>query len=153
MLQCNYRRSRRLFTAVGPELWKCRLAVIFPQAVVDNKSHPAHIARVGAPPLGAMARLRSSSLNIRWQSFRLRSAAGGFDALWRVQRVGDQSSVPGCLTSESEERETWTAESLRAASRAGKPAGVAVGRDFGGRRFRSTLVRERASHASDLSWA
>ena len=29
--------------------------------------------------------------------------------------------VPGCLTGESEERETWTAESLRAASGRGKP--------------------------------
>src|ERR671923_1145280 len=50
------------------------------------------------------------------------------------------ATVPGCLTGESEERETWTAESLRAASliegaclRVG-----AAGRDFGGRRFRST---------------
>jgi hypothetical protein len=29
--------------------------------------------------------------------------------------------VPGCLKSESEERETWTAESLRAAFANGKP--------------------------------
>jgi hypothetical protein len=63
-------------------LWKPRVAGKFPGAAVDKKKHPAHIAPVGAPPLGAMARLRSSSLNIRWQSFRLRSAAGGFDALW-----------------------------------------------------------------------
>jgi hypothetical protein len=28
--------------------------------------------------------------------------------------------VPGCLTGESEERETWTAESLRAASSLGR---------------------------------
>jgi hypothetical protein len=55
---------------------------------VDKKVHPAHIAPVGAPPLGAMARLRSSSLNIRWQSFRLRSAAGGFDALWSPEGRG-----------------------------------------------------------------
>jgi hypothetical protein len=45
--------------------------------------------------------------------------------------------APGCLKSESEERETWTAESLRAASR-----GEAIlywsgfGRDFGGSRLR-----------------
>src|SRR6516225_10646627 len=61
-----------------------------------------------------MARLRSSSLNIRWQSFRLRSAAGGFDALWSPEGRGTFHRPPGCLTSESEERETWTAESLRA---------------------------------------
>ncbi len=51
--------------------------------------------------------------------------------------------VPGCLTGESEERETWTAESLRAASSGGSilridPGAVAAGRDFGGTRFRST---------------
>ncbi|HEY6257144.1 MAG TPA: hypothetical protein VIY51_15275 [Xanthobacteraceae bacterium] len=63
--------------------------------------------------------------------------------------AGGTVRVPGCLTSESEERETWTAESLRAASSNG--AGFlalqdfllreedAAGRDFGGRRFRSTL--------------
>jgi hypothetical protein len=49
--------------------------------------------------------------------------------------------APGCLKSESEERETWTAESLRAASSNGE--GVSFfrergghGRDFGGRRFK-----------------
>src|SRR5262249_61839239 len=48
----------------------------------------------------------------------------------------------GCLTSESEERETWTAEFLRAAFRAGASLrGMRPGRDFGGRRFRSTLGR------------
>jgi hypothetical protein len=46
--------------------------------------------------------------------------------------------VPGCLTGESEERETWTAESLRAASVRGNLARKWPGRDFGGRRFRST---------------
>ena len=53
--------------------------------------------------------------------------------------------VPGCLTGESEERETWTAESLRAASLI---EGVclrrgAAGRDFGGRRFRSTPISRK----------
>ena len=41
--------------------------------------------------------------------------------------------VPGCLTGESEERETWTAESLRAASGRGNLARKRPGRDFGGR--------------------
>ena len=55
------------------------------------------------------------------------------------------SPVPGCLTGESEERETWTAESLRAASSNGEGFGFfreesGHGRDFGGRRFRSTLL-------------
>src|SRR6202034_2213378 len=58
--------------------------------------------------------------------------------------------APGCLKSESEERETWTAESLRAASSNGEDLGSkdlrpfpqesGHGRDFGGRRFRSTLL-------------
>jgi hypothetical protein len=52
--------------------------------------------------------------------------------------------VPGCLTGESEERETWTAGSLRAASAEGNLAREWSGRDFGGRRFRST-----PGHASD----
>src|SRR6516164_8799403 len=97
-------------------LWKSSSARKFTGPAVDNIVHPAHIAPVGAPPLGAMARLRSSSLNIRWQSFRLRSAAGGFDALWSPEGRGTFHRPPGCLTSESEERETWTAESLRAGS-------------------------------------
>ena len=33
-------------------------------------------------------------------------------------------AVPGCLTGESEERETWTAESLRAASSGGSISGL-----------------------------
>ena len=61
---------------------------------------------------------------------------------------GRGRKAPGCLTSELEERETWTAESLRAASSNGEglsstawlfPQECGHGRDFGGRRFRSTL--------------
>ncbi len=37
------------------------------------------------------------------------------------------SPVPGCLTGESEERETWTAESLRAASSNGKTLSLGIG--------------------------
>ena len=44
--------------------------------------------------------------------------------------------LPGCLTSEYEERETWTAESLRAASSYGEiRAESGFGRDFGGLTF------------------
>ena len=35
--------------------------------------------------------------------------------------------VPGCLTGESEERETWTAESLRAASSNGRALSLGIG--------------------------
>jgi hypothetical protein len=67
------------------------------------------------------------------------------------RRRGRQA--PGCLTSESEERETWTAESLRAASSNGEGFGFFLkgrghGRDFGGRRFRSTLWTTCEARAS-----
>jgi len=47
--------------------------------------------------------------------------------LWRLRRMPKDTcsrrcrKVPGCLTGESEGRETWTAESLRAAFAIGKP--------------------------------
>ena len=52
--------------------------------------------------------------------------------------------APGCLKSESEERETWTAESLRAASSNGEGFGFFCkrgghGRDFGGLTFQGFL--------------
>ena len=54
--------------------------------------------------------------------------------------------VPGCLKSESEERETWTAESLRAASSNGEGLRLfrksgGHGRDFGGLTFQGFLHR------------
>ncbi len=64
---------------------------------------------------GAMARLRSSSLMTvtshrlyLGRRRRLRRLSG-------LSRGGEHLVLPGCLTGESEERETWTAESLRAA--------------------------------------
>jgi hypothetical protein len=58
------------------------------------------------------------------------------------------------LTSESEERETWTAESLRAASSIGEglPFSIrrAAGRDNGGTRFLgTTLVVWVSNHSND----
>jgi len=52
--------------------------------------------------------------------------------------------APGCLKSESEERETWTAESLRAASSNGEGSRLfrkrcGHGRDFGGLTFQGFL--------------
>ena len=90
---------------------------------------PAYISGLGAPPRDAMtcheaphclhgehpatsfgpggcARLRRLLLSCR---SRRRE--------WKTGSFG----VSGCLTSESEERETWTAESLRAAFAIGKP--------------------------------
>src|SRR5579883_1957504 len=65
----------------------------------------------------------------------------GFAAPALAEDGGRRSrEVPGCLTSESEERETWTAESLRAAFLNGKGFGSSRavsgrGRDFGGLTF------------------
>jgi hypothetical protein len=47
----------------------------------------------------------------------------GFLAGPRLQARRRDRKVPGCLTGESEERETWTAESLRAASSNGESFG------------------------------
>jgi hypothetical protein len=47
----------------------------------------------------------------RWISFRSARKLGAWVFL---RKEGGTGTVPGCLTSESEERETWTAESLRA---------------------------------------
>jgi hypothetical protein len=56
---------------------------------------------------------------------------------------------PGCLTGESEERETWTAESLRTASSNGEGLGFLCkgnghGRDFGGLTFQVNTVIAQA---------
>ena len=70
--------------------------------------------------------------------------AGGKTAEGRRGR-----KVPGCLTSESEERETWTAESLRTASSNGEGLGIfrrerGHGRDFGGLTFQVNTVIAQA---------
>ena len=67
--------------------------------------------------LGVRSRLRSSSLirvNRLPMKRRMLEASTGSPALrgWGL-------AIPGCLTSESKERETWTAKSLRAASSGG----------------------------------
>jgi len=95
-----------------------------------------HTAR--RPPLGAMSRLRSTSLIFGDQAFdrdRKREASTA------LRLAGEGTvMVPGCLTSESEERETWTAESLRAAllrrsTLTEELQGKVAGRDFGGLTF------------------
>jgi hypothetical protein len=82
---------------------------------------------------------------------------------------GGIAMVPGCLTSESEERETWTAESLRAALLRGSCCEGSLpsmedfqwkvaGRDFGGLTFQVDTVfvqaacgaRARMKKLSDL---
>jgi len=73
----------------------------------------------------------------------LRKVVGGsnFVGLMVRQEVGETARFPGCLKSESEERETWTAESLRTASSNGE-----------GLSFRaSAFSRKRAVIGRDLA--
>ena len=111
------------------------------QSGVDSKRGPPLYTRhTACRRLGAMACLRSSSLIFGDQASDLTSRKPiGFDRSWVPTRGWGSAWSPGCLTGESEERETWTAESLRTASRRRRnPSNGAVGRDFGGTRFRST---------------
>jgi hypothetical protein len=57
----------------------------------------------------------------------------GLPVIWKVEAA----RFPGCLTGESEERETWTAESLRAASSNGEDFGFL--REKGGREETSAV--------------
>ena len=60
----------------------------------------------------APAKLLTDTRFIRGPGVRFRSEARNFGGSPGLGRAGPPG--PGCLTSESEERETWTAESLRA---------------------------------------
>src|SRR6476620_99147 len=87
----------------------------------------------------------------------LREEVGGSNFVGFSVRSGrlETARFPGCLTSESEERETWTAESLRTAPRVRKLRlsfeESGHGRDFGGRRFRSSLTVRSGEQSSE--WA
>jgi hypothetical protein len=74
---------------------------------------------------------------------------GGFGACQKVCGVRIRKD-PGCLTGESEERETWTAESLRTASSNGEGLGFVRKRNGHEEtsavlRFRSTLWLRKKS--------
>ena len=70
----------------------------------------------GAPVgFGAMARLRSTSLIVVTRHPNPIRKSWGFGGSPVLPGRGIARS-PGCLTTESEERETWTAKSLRTAS-------------------------------------
>ena len=97
--------------------------------------YTGHTRRAAARRQGAPLQL-SSMVGV----VHPRSISGGLFCLLFTHCEGWGFWAPGCLTCESEERETWTAESLRAGC-----VYVAVqftwrqaGRDFGGTRFRST---------------
>ena len=92
---------------------------ISPTGALTIPGTEAYIRVLGAPPLGAMVRCEAptdySVTSVRLCRMRrlqrlvrtLTSPARGRDG-WRTRG----RKVPGCLTSESEERETWTAEVL-----------------------------------------
>src|SRR6202023_2642238 len=102
-----------------------------------------------------MARLRSPSLfhtvtehpaMLFVAMFVRRVGCDGLYVLRLSPKISGRRSceAPGCLKSESEERETWTAESLRAASSNGEGFGFfrkssGHGRDFGGLTFQGFL--------------
>jgi hypothetical protein len=87
----------------------------------------AYIHPLGAPPLGARARLEKplsvyTVIHPAMSSGHDGCAGFGGSGLLpplRGRTPGRGLLVPGCLTSESEERETWTAESCAPRSRTG----------------------------------
>ncbi len=92
--------------------------VRFRQPGVDKaRTGGLYTPNTGRRRLGAMARPRSSSLIFGDQP-PIKSRRFGASTALRAIRGGGPP-VPGCLTSESEERETWTAESLRTAASGG----------------------------------
>ena len=107
---------------LSPHLWTvralCGATRFFVCNRVDTKRCPEYIPPTGAPHcLGVMARLSKHLTCNSEPSFR--SVVGGRNASTVFVVPGLRGwglPVPGCLKSESEERETWTAESLRAAS-------------------------------------
>ena len=121
-------RGRRQAVFSLPHRWILRCAapisgvlrslVRFRQPGVDNALggglYTPHTVR---RRLGAMARPRSSSLIFGDQP-PIKSRRFGASTALRASGEGTRA-VPGCLTSESEERETWTAGSLRTVASGG----------------------------------
>ena len=101
---------------------------------------PYKLAHTARRPL--TARLRASEAPHLWWDRASEEVVGGSSFVGFLARRGVETArFPGCLTGESEERETWTAESLRTASSNGEGFGFfwergGHGRDFGGQRFK-----------------
>ena len=84
-----------------------------PAAYIGGSRCAVRLGRFCAP-----AKLLTDTRFIRGPGVRFRSEARNFGG---SPGFGERSHpAPGCLTSESEERETWTAESLRAAGLRGE---------------------------------
>ena len=77
-----------------------------------------------------------------------RNQSGAEGSVAYLYRLGDIVS-PGSLTSESEERETWTAESLRAAFREGEILRVGGRTRLRRYTFQVNTMVDRASNRSD----
>src|SRR5215467_7685666 len=93
-----------------------------------------------------MARLRSSSLIFGDQP---PISVGGVGLRRLSRRSGEGVGlIPGCLTGESEERETWTAGSLRTVSSDGA---IRSWRGRWKRLRRYTFLGHHCDHASDQS--
>jgi len=105
-----------------PHCRKMKKAAIFPGLLLTGERLKPYI-----PPsrraarlhyLGAKARLRRISLSIvkaASEVDRKPCASTAVEEDFPVHREVETARFPGCLKIESEERETWTAESLRAA--------------------------------------
>src|SRR5215471_13600990 len=133
MVDKNQRQSLYTISSARRRLARWRVCEA-PHCSHGDRACGHALVAMFVPPRRREASARESLAFARW-------------ATWAAKRWPAKPGVvqSGCLTSESEERETWTAESLRAACRARETLRARrPGRDFGGRRFRSTL-----DHASD----
>jgi hypothetical protein len=142
---------RQCRTAIGkkPAIIAAFFRILCSERLTETAAEPY----IG--PLGCAA--ASARWRVREAPHCLHGDRASGHARGHVRVTASNARGACCLTSESEERETWTAESLRAAFRAGESLrGMRPGRDFGGRRFRSTLgqarkCQARESHASEIS--
>ena len=103
-----------------PHCRKMKIAAIFPGLLLTGERLKPYIppSRRAARLPGAWARRRSISLSIvkaASEVDRKPCASTAVEEDFPVHREVETARFPGCLKIESEERETWTAESLRAA--------------------------------------
>ena len=123
VLRCgkvDKKRCQSLYTLSSA---RCRLA----RWRVHEAPHCSHGDRTSGHARGHVrvpaSKVRASAPSLWTMSFWPYSRpSSGHRRSWGRRSC----KVPGCLKSESEERETWTAESLRAAFRKGKPCAKTV---------------------------
>jgi hypothetical protein len=117
----DFKRSKRLTVRQGPDYIAAlgRTAALARWRVRETLT----VCAVNHPAIA----LAMTDVGCRRLRFRLELSETGF--------VDGIFLIPGCLTGESEERETWTAESLRAASSNGRALSFGIG-----------LLRKRGGH-------